>query len=246
LTDQFDAFLLLFYPPGCSMIFVVKKTKDRFMKKNSNSKNLYSRLGQFFLLITAMSFATGCATNNTDSPATSGTNVVATTHSEMLILREGDVVRITFPTSPNFDTTQQIRRDGKITMPIVGEVDASGKTPDELQDALIKLYEPQISSKEVNVFVQSSTFPVYVTGAVVHPGKILSDHPMTALEAVMEAGGFNLDSADLRSVKIIRNENGVIKNYKVDLKRVLKEEDTKPFYLKPSDIIYVPERFQMF
>jgi hypothetical protein len=63
---------------------------------------------------------------------------------------------------------------------------------------------------------------------------------------VMEAGGFNLDSADLRSVKIIRNENGVIKNYKVDLKRVLKEEDTKPFYLKPSDIIYVPERFQMF
>jgi polysaccharide export outer membrane protein len=217
------------------------------MKIKSNSKSIYLRLTGLFALAWAMSLFTGCATNtNTDSATSPGTNVVGATHSEMLILREGDVVRITFPTSPDFDTTQQIRRDGKITMPIVGEVDVAGKTPDELQKVLIKLYEPQISSEEVNVFVQSSTFPVFVTGAVIRPGKILSDHPMTALEAVMEAGGFNLDAADLRSVKIIRNENGVIKNYKVDLKRVLKEEDTKPFYLKPGDIVYVPERFQMF
>jgi len=61
-------------------------------------------------------------------------------------------------------------------------VDAAGLTPDALQKKLIDLYAPQISSKEVTVAVQSSAFPVFVNGSVVHPGKILSDHPITALK----------------------------------------------------------------
>ena len=104
----------------------------------------------------------------------------------------------------------------------------------------------QISSKEVIVFVQSSSFPVFVSGAVIHPGKILSDHPITALEAVMEAGGFDYNTANLKSVKVIRNENGVMKNYVVNLKSILDGNANKPFYLKPSDIVYVPERLQIF
>jgi protein involved in polysaccharide export with SLBB domain len=96
------------------------------------------------------------------------------------------------------------------------------------------------------VFVQSSSFPVFVNGAVIHPGKILSDHPITALEAVMEAGGFDYTTADTRDVKITRNENGLYKSYKLNLQRVLDGKDNTPFYLKPSDIIYVPQRFELF
>jgi polysaccharide biosynthesis/export protein len=116
-----------------------------------------------------------------------------------------------------------------------------------LQDSLIKLYATQIASKEITVSLQSSSFPIFVTGAVVHPGKIMSDHPITALEAVMESGGFDYATANLKAVKIIRNENGEMKHYIVNLKRVLDgDKDEKPFYLKPQDIIYVSERFELF
>jgi protein involved in polysaccharide export with SLBB domain len=97
--------------------------------------------------------------------------------------------------------------------------------------------------QEVTVSVQASTFPIYVTGAVLRPGKILSDRPLTALDAIMEAGGPDYTRANLKAVKIIRNVNGMMEHYKLNLDAVLKGEDSQTFYLKPYDIIYVPERF---
>ena len=164
----------------------------------------------------------------------------------VITLREGDTIKISFPGSANLDTTQQIRRDGKINLQLVGEVDAAGLTPDDLQKKLIDLYAPQISSKEVTVSLLSSTFPVFVNGEVAHPGKVMSDHPMTALEAVMEAGGFNPDTANMKAVKVNRLEGGKYKSYQLNLKDILDGKTSAPFYLKPNDIVYVPERFQLF
>jgi len=203
---------------------------------NQKSNTLMAGL----LMAAALAF-TGCATNQNTLPASSGAE-----HTETVVLREGDAVKIAFPGSPNLDTTQQIRRDGKISLSLVGEVDAVGLTPDALQKKLIELYAPQISSKEINVSVASSTFPVFVSGAVIHPGKVLSDHPLTALEAIMEAGGFVPNAANLKAVKVIRNENGKFKNYQINLKDVLDGKSDKAFYLQPGDFVEVPERFQMF
>jgi polysaccharide export outer membrane protein len=183
----------------------------------------------------------GCATSNVPKE-----KAAEEVHSETILLREGDTLKISFPGSPNLDTTQEIRRDGKISLPLIGEVDAAGKSPDELQQSLIKSYAPQISSKEVNVEVESSSFPVYVTGCVMRPGKILSDQPITAIEAVMEAGGFDYTKANLKAVRVIRHENGAAQSYTLNLKLVLDGKDKKLFYLKPSDIIYVPEKFELF
>jgi len=166
--------------------------------------------------------------------------------SELLNLREGDVLKISFPGSPTLDTTQQIRRDGKITLPLVGEVDAAGMTPSALEKKLVDLYAPQMVSKQVTVQVVSSSFPIYVTGMVLRPGKILSDHPISALEAVMEAGGFDYTKANLRDVVVIRREGKIMKNYKLNLKDVLKGKANEQFFLKPYDIVYVPQRFSMF
>ena len=194
------------------------------------------------LILAALGLFSGCATPDQNPPSSK-----PLTHAEIITLREGDSVRISFPGSANLDTTQQIRRDGKISLQLVGDVQAAGLTPDQLQDELIKVYAPQIASKEITVAVVSSTFPVYVTGAVVHPGKILADHPLTALEAVMESGGFDYATANMRAVKIIRNENGAIKHYKVNLKKALEDNnDVTPFYLMPDDILYVSERFELF
>ncbi len=165
---------------------------------------------------------------------------------ESLVLREGDTVRISFPGAPSLDTLQPIRRDGMISLKLVGEFKAAGLTPTEIEKELIKLYGPQLQTKEVTVSVESSAFPVYVTGAVLRPGKIMSDRPLTALEAIMEAGGFDYTKANLKSVRVIRTENGRTEHYTLNLKRALSGEETQQFNLKPSDIVYVPERFSWF
>ena len=110
----------------------------------------------------------GCQTQGPVPPPAKQTTNVA----EVITLRESDVLKISFPGSANLNTTQPIRRDGMISMPLVGEVKAVGKTPAELEKDLIDLYSTQLVSKQVVVEVQSSLFPVYVSGSVLHPGKI--------------------------------------------------------------------------
>ena len=155
-------------------------------------------------------------------------------------------MKISFPGSPNLNSVQQIRTDGKINLPLVGEVAAAGLTPDALQRKLIDLYANQLTTKEVLVEVQSSSFPVYVTGAVLHPGKISTDHAITALEAIMEAGGPDYTKANLKDVEVIRQSGNQTKHYRVNLKQVIDGKSGESFYMKPADIIYVPERFSWF
>jgi polysaccharide biosynthesis/export protein len=164
----------------------------------------------------------------------------------VLVLREGDDLRIAFPGAPNLDTTQRVRTDGRITMPMVGEVVVTGMTPTDLEKKLLELYATQLVSKEVSVTVLSSTYTVIVSGAVSRPGKIAADHPISILEAVMEAGGFDSEKADLRAVKIVRTEEGVTKNYVVDLTAAVSGGQTTPVLLKRGDMVYVPTRFSWF
>ncbi|MEO7598740.1 MAG: polysaccharide biosynthesis/export family protein [Opitutus sp.] len=164
----------------------------------------------------------------------------------MLVLREGDDVRISFPGAPNLDTTQRVRTDGRITLAMGGEVMASGLTPADLEKKLLDLYASQLVSKEVTVTVVSSSFSVFVSGAVLKPGKIISDHPLSALEAVMEAGGFDGGKADMQAVRIVRIQDGATKNFVINLKAALEGGQSEPFYLKRSDIVFVPEKFSWF
>jgi polysaccharide export outer membrane protein len=208
-------------------------------------KSLVHHLAQllFASMVLAIVLLTGC---DTTKPRPSDYSSLPPKESKDIVLREADVLRIAFPGSANLDTVQTIRRDGKITLPIVGEVVASGKTPAELEKELIGLYASQlVSSKEITVTVVSASFPVFVTGAVQKPGKILSDHPITVLEAIMECGGFDYSKANLKAVRIIRNQDKQT-NYRVNLKGVLNGSPIDVFYLQPSDIVYVPERFTWF
>jgi polysaccharide export outer membrane protein len=144
------------------------------------------------------------------------------------------------------NTVATIRKDGIIQLPLVGEVQAAGETPAGLDQKLIDLYAPQLTTKQVSVEVQAAAYPVYVTGAVLRPGKIMTDHSMTALEAVMEAGGFNYAVADTKRVVVIRKEAGGTKNYILNLKAVMDGKTGTPFYLKPADIILVKEKIVWF
>jgi polysaccharide biosynthesis/export protein len=159
-----------------------------------------------------------------------------------LHLSPGDLVRVTFPGAPDLNTVQKIRPDGRISLPLVGEVTAAGRHPADLQEEISELYQPHLQLKEVFVSLESLSVPVYVTGAVLRPGKILAERPLTALEAVMEAGGFDPNRANLRRVTVIRHQGDRMENYRLNLRRALSGETTDPFILQPNDIIYIPER----
>ena len=156
-----------------------------------------------------------------------------------LLLEAGDQVEVEFLGAPHLNKNQVVRPDGRISLQLVGEVDVQGKSPAALQEELIRLYQPQLQQAELSVTVTSPR-PVYVSGQVRTPGRINMDRPFSALEAIMQAGGFEEREAAVKKVVIIRHEGG--KRYGIvrDLKRALKGKADEPFYLKPFDIVYVP------
>jgi polysaccharide export outer membrane protein len=215
-------------------------TNTFIMEIISGPKGFRQWLKLLTLASGVLALATGCQTNNYPFPVhplPAATNV-----TEIITLREGDVLKISFPANANLNTTQPIRRDGMISMPLVGELKAAGKTPKELEKDLGDAYSTQLLSKEVTVEVQSSTISVYVSGAVLRPGKVVFDHPVTVLEAVMEAGGPDYTRANLKSVTVTRLQGGQYKTYILNVKKMQAGQEGEPFYLKPGDIVKVPER----
>lgn len=177
-------------------------------------------------------------------PANSSLNVVdASVPSMSGVLREGDVISITFANSTNLNATQRIQLDGSVSLQFVDKVQVAGTTPVELAKSLEKLYQPHLRGAEpITVTVISNAAAVYVTGAVLRPGRIPLERPFTVLDAVMEAGGVDNSRAKLSGVTVLRIENGQRVSRRVNLKRALEGRDTSLFYLKPYDIVYVPEK----
>ena len=229
------------------MLFVLARMFQTLRKRIlSHSRSLMS--SNTFLLPVALALGclfglSGC---QTPPASTAPAELAAGSAPESQTLQEGDTIRISFPGTPNLDTEQQIRRDGRITLSILGELRVVGMTPTELEKELVQRYSSQRVLKEVLVSVVSSPFTIFVTGAVRSPGKIQPGRPLTALEAVMEAGGFDYSKADTKAVTVIRTEGGKTKNYVLNLQLTLDGKPSEPFYLKPSDIVYVKEKFVWF
>ncbi|MCE9614610.1 MAG: polysaccharide export protein [Lentisphaerae bacterium] len=160
---------------------------------------------------------------------------------QTLVLSPGDKLHVEFFGAPELNTEQTIRRDGKITLKLVGDIKAAGETPEELQAVLLSLYKPQLQIQTVSVIV-ASPMPVFVTGSVVTPGRFEMERPMTVLEAIMQAGGFDPQWADVRKVVVIRHENDKRKGYEFNFKDALAGKSGAAFYLRPYDIVYVPQK----
>jgi polysaccharide export outer membrane protein len=158
------------------------------------------------------------------------------------LLHEGDVVDINFQYSTNFNTVQKINLDGELNLSSVGTVKASGRTVMGLQTEIARLYKPQVKDDVITVKLISSGATVSVGGSVIRPGPVELNRPLTVLEAVMGAGGFDSSRAKLSAVKVLRIENGRQIVYTVNLKRILDGREQQPFYLEPFDIIYVPAK----
>jgi polysaccharide export outer membrane protein len=158
------------------------------------------------------------------------------------VLAPGDVIKLQFPGAPDLDQAQKIRPDGKIMLPLIGEVDVNGVTFAAFQQDLEKRYKTQLKNSEVVITLEGSTArTIVVDGAVRSAGAIPCDHPITAFEAIMLAGGFTGDS-DMKKVQVIRRVNGEDRSVFVDLRNAMRGSPAPALLVKPGDIIFVPEK----
>lgn len=156
-------------------------------------------------------------------------------------LGPGDTIEVKFFHNPELNDAQTIRPDGMITLQLVGEVAAQGKTPMELRNELVKRYTPDLRIPEVTVIVRTLyDRRIYVGGEVKTPGLLTMPGPLTALEAIMQAGGFDPTTAKIKNVIVIRYKNNKWEGYALDYKGALKGGEGQLFYLEPRDIVYVP------
>jgi polysaccharide export outer membrane protein len=154
-------------------------------------------------------------------------------------LHVGDTVIITFSGLPEDLPPQEkpIKEDGTITLPDIGRVKASGKTPGELEDAIHDLYVPLLY-RHLTVTVKTSGDRVYfVRGEVKSPGRMLYTGSITVSRAIASAGDFT-DFADRGSVYLTRADG---RRFALNLKRIMAGKDPDP-PVYPGDQIEVTRR----
>src|SRR5262245_61082701 len=152
----------------------------------------------------------------------------------------GDKLRIEVYKDPQLSQSVQIRPDGKITLPLLGDVDATNRTPIELRDAIASALKEYITNPTVTVIVvEANASKVFVMGEVAHPGSMPLNGPTTILQAIAMAGGFK-EFANTKDVRVMRpNANGSVQQLRFNYKDVL-NGDAKPFYLRSGDTVIVP------
>ncbi|HAB19675.1 MAG TPA: SLBB domain-containing protein [Verrucomicrobiota bacterium] len=194
------------------------------------------------LAITLLAVVPGCASKPSPAPPTEADAAVY----EGGKIQIGDQVKVLFPGAPNLNFVQAVRVDGMLDLGQSGDLKVEGKTADEVEAELLTIFSPELIVKEVTVSVESVGFPIFVSGMVRRPGKVMVNRSVTVLEAIMEAGGFDTTRANLSKVQVIRQENGVQRTFVIDVQTALAQAESKPFHLRPADIVFVPERFIYF
>ena len=154
-------------------------------------------------------------------------------------LVSGDVIKLTFPGAAELTQTQKIRTDGKVNLPLIGEVEASGKTVPTLQNELSQRYKVELKTSTVIVTLEQAVTQVVLSGAIARPGKLVFERPTTIFQAIMEAGGVS-DFGSLRNIHLIRLINGQQQTQVLDLRPVTSGQPTKPYYVRDGDVIFVP------
>ncbi len=210
----------------------MKRINNKQLVDNQSSLTAQlRRLGLFAVFGTICSFG-GCQQPGGLPPDQASAPTAVT-------LVSGDVIKLSFPGAPELNQSQKIRTDGKVNLPLVGEVDAAGRTIPTLQSELVRRYKSELKTSTVIVTLESSVTEVIVSGAVGHPARLTFERPTTIFQAIMEAGGVS-EFGSLRNVHLVRLMNGAQHTQVLDLRPTVSGQTTRPFYVRDGDVIYVP------
>jgi polysaccharide export outer membrane protein len=152
----------------------------------------------------------------------------------------GDKLRIEVYKDTQLSQSLQVRPDGKITLPLVGDIPASGLTPLELRDDITSKLKEYITNPVVTVIVvEASAATAYVVGEVNHPGAVtLQGGQLTVLQAIALAGGLK-DFADSKNIRILRKSIVGVSTINFNYKDAIR--GAQSVYLRPGDTVVVPD-----
>ncbi len=157
------------------------------------------------------------------------------------VIKVGDTLDVRFYKTPELNLEVPVRSDGKISLELIGDVQAAGLQPEQLSGSLRQRYAHELSEPKVSVIVRKFGGGIWVGGEVKNPSRVPYSVGMTALQAIHRAGGF-LDTARASHVVLIRLEGSKYKGYLLPLDKVQTGEDlTVDAELQPSDIVHVPK-----
>ena len=150
-----------------------------------------------------------------------------------------DLVEVFVWKEPDLTTTVAVRPDGRISLPLTNELQASGQTVTELQGEITKRLARFIANPVVNVMVKEVKSPkISVLGEVKKPDVYKMLQKLSVLDAIALAGGFT-EFAKPEKVVVIRNGSGAVQRIPVNVKKLLKAGPGEVFPLQPSDVVYV-------
>lgn len=178
---------------------------------------------------------TGATTPSASGNATNAGGAAAADYR----LVSGDKLRIEVYKDAQLSQSLQVRPDGKITMPLVGDIPAAGKTSMELRDSIAASLKEYITNPTVTVIVVE-TVPqtIHVMGEVKAPGPQPLTTQLSMLQALAAAGGFT-DFANRKAIRVLRKTtNGGTTTLNFNYKDAVKT-GAQPFYLQPGDIVIV-------
>jgi polysaccharide export outer membrane protein len=155
------------------------------------------------------------------------------------VIGPDDTLYISVWKEPDLTETLPVRADGKISMPLLNDVQAAGLTPMQLGAALTDKLKKYVSDPRVTIVVtQMNSQRVYVTGEVLHPGAMNLTPSMTVLQALSSAGFTQF--ANTKGIYVLRNQHGSETKLAVNYKKLIKGEGGQNIALKPGDTIVVP------
>jgi polysaccharide export outer membrane protein len=158
------------------------------------------------------------------------------------VIGANDVLAVNVWKEPDVTRSVPVRSDGKISLPLAGELQAAGQTPRQLEQEITKRLQSYISDPEVTVIVtESKSQKINILGMVARPGTYLLSGSTTILDAISMAGGFK-DFAKKKSIYVLRtNADGTQKHIPFNYKEVIKgtnpEQNVK---LQSGDTVVVP------
>ena len=204
----------------------------------SKAKVLATALGALFLL----PLLAACAYDELP-PAVFGEETTAQTPTYRI--GPGDTLNIFVWRNPDLSTNVPVRPDGRISVPLLEDVVASGKTPTdlarEIEKSLARYVQNPLVTVIVTNFVGPYTEQVRVVGAATAPRAIAYRANMTLLDAMIEVGGLNEFAGGNRST-LVRKVDGEQKQYRVRIGDLIKDGDISAnVNLLPGDVIIIPE-----
>lgn len=173
------------------------------------------------------------------APASAAVTNVRPWDKDEYRLGPGDKLRVEVYRETQLSQSLQVRPDGKITLPLVGDFLAAGKTPIELRDALTASLKEYVTNPVVTVIVVEATAAqVSVIGEVANPQTLVMQGPMTVLQALAHVGGLR-EFADRDDIRILRKTPTGIRTIEFNYKRAVRGE-AEPLFLQPGDTVVVP------